>query len=302
MFYNLRKKLMKKIFDFRTNEIRNKSQITLEPESGFVILSQLCDPDINMYLVALTSFTSFMKPKKVVVISDKLTDQNKAVLREHVQDIEIMPIENYRENKLPTGGTWERLIAIQRYSAESYVVQMDADIVVLDYPHEVADAIKDNVNFTMTSKIGFEKMSFINASYLVWERTMKHVQNLAEKAFRECRNPEERLYIRGCSGFTGFAKGSFDIESLIEFSQEIEAKIGKDKWYEWGSEQVSSNYIVANSPHSVILPYEKYIFYEPGINEENIKVYHFIGTHRFKRGVYIRNAKRIIDKSIKEVL
>jgi len=297
MFFMLRKKLKKRYFNYKTSEIRKKASISIDPSSNFTLLTQLCDPDINMYLLALSSFCKHMTPKAIVVISDNLSDENLQILREHVQNINILPIEESRVKELPTGGTWERLIGIQKQSENSYVIQMDADILVLSKPDEVIDAVNRNLSFTMTSKLGFEKMSFINASYLVWERTRDHVQNIAEKAFRECKDPENRLYIRGCSGFAGFAKGSFELSKLIEFSHEVEGKIGKAKWHEWGSEQISSNYIVANSPDSIILPYENYPFYEPGINENNAKVLHFIGTHRFKKGRYIKLSKEII-KSI----
>ena len=138
-------------------------------------------------------------------------------------------------------------------------------------------------------------MNFLNASYLVWERQSKHVQNEAEKALRRCNDPEGRYYIRACAGFTGFAKQDSPINKIREFSAEVEERVGREKWREWGSEQVASNYLFANSPGSVILPYEQYPFYEPGIDESNVKLMHFIGTHRFKKGRYAALALDVID-------
>lgn len=90
-------------------------------------------------------------------------------------------------------------------------------------------------------------------------RTFKgdHVQNLAEQQFCKLRNYKKLRYLRGCSGFAGFSKGSFSRSNVEEFSEEMEGVLGKI-WLNWGSEQVTSNFIIANSPNACVLPYPKY--------------------------------------------
>jgi glycosyltransferase involved in cell wall biosynthesis len=295
VFYNLRKKINRWRFDGQTYSVKEKVRIKTDPQADFVLVTQLCDSDVNMYLIALSSFCRYLKPNLIIVVSDGLTDDSQETLRGCIEGLKIVPVESFRHDDLPAGGTWERLNCILRHIEDSYVVQMDADIITLSYPDEVAQSIEQGRSFTITSRLGFEKMSFVNASYLVWERESRHVQNEAEKVFKQCNNAEKRLYIRGCSGFSGFAKGSSSLQSLIEFSKEMDRRIGRDKWREWGSEQVASNYIIANSENSVILPFDSYPFFEPGLDESKAKLIHFIGTHRYKNGRYIALARQIID-------
>lgn len=274
--------------------IRKKAHIETDVESNFCLATLLCDPDVNMYLLSVASFCRFIKPKQITVVSDKLSEENCNVLRKCIPDILIVNAEEYRETELPVGGCWERFTYIMRNICENYMVQLDADILTIKRPDEVIDAISRNVSFSLTTKLGFEKMSFVNASYLVWERKSKHIQNEAEKVLKDCDNAENRRYIRACAGFAGYAKNSFNIDQVIGFSREIESKIGREKWSEWGSEQVTSNYIIANSNDSVILPYNYYPFYEPGIDETDVKLFHFIGTHRFKKKRYLNLARNLI--------
>lgn len=295
MFYNLRKKINRVRFDAQTAPIREKVRIGVDPRASFKIVTQLCDTDVNMYLVAISSFCRYLKPSSIIVVSDGLSDESQNVLKRCIDGLEIVAVDMFRHGGLPKGGTWERLVCILKHIEESYVVQMDADIITLAYPDEVAQAIQQGRSFTITSRLGFEKMTFMNASYLVWERESKHVQNEAEKAFRCCDNAENRLYVRGCSGFAGFAKGSSSLQTLIDFSKEMDEKIGQAKWREWGSEQVASNYIIANSENSLILPFENYPFFEPGIDESRAKLIHFIGTHRYKKGRYLASARQLIE-------
>lgn len=103
-----------------------------------------------------------------------------------------------------------------------------------------------------------------------------------------------RHYVRGCSGFAGFAPSSITIEDIQSFSSAMENLLGPAKWSEWGSEQVTSNYLVANQPGANILPIDTYPFWKNGKNISNARLIHFFGTHRFESGQYIKSAKDII--------
>lgn len=69
------------------------------------------------------------------------------------------------------------------------------------------------------------------------------------------------------------------------------------RWSEWGTEQVSSNYVVANSPDARVLPYPKYACFDLDMDPERSAFLHFIGTHRFERGVYAALANRVIGSA-----
>lgn len=295
MLFNMRRELNQKLFNFMTASVRNKLRVKVNIDSNFVILTQLCSSDINMYLVAMASFCKYLKPKSVVVVADRLTVDETALLVSCVEGLTIIPIADATSPDLPKGGCWERLITIHRLLSDSYVVQLDADTVTLNYLAEVAAAINENRSFTLATKMGYEKWTLAETSDKVVEINGGHVQLLAEKSFSKMVEADTRLYVRGCAGFAGYGKNSATLDSLIKFSSEIEGIIGKGGWHQWGSEQVASNYVVANVPGSVILPFDKYPYYEVGLSLNTPKFLHFIGGSRYKRGVYIMLSRKIIS-------
>ena len=125
-----------------------------------------------------------------------------------------------------------------------------------------------------------------------------HVQMLAEAHFSKLDGSENLRYVRGCAGFSGFPKESFNKQFIIDFSTKMEKEIGS-KWHEWGSEQVMSNVVVANLDKADVLPHPKYS------DCNNMKLpdtcfIHFIGECRFKRSIYAKLAQNEIRKLISE--
>ena len=78
------------------------------------------------------------------------------------------------------------------------------------------------------------------------------------------------------------------------FSQEAERLLGADYWAEWGSEQVTSNFVVANEPEARLLPYDRYLNFWNEPVSEGAGLVHFIGTYRYHRGAYLAAARRAI--------
>ena len=103
-------------------------------------------------------------------------------------------------------------------------------------------------------------------------------------------------YVRGSAAFAGFAAGSFSLSKLEKFSQQMNEIIGED-WTKWGTEQVTSNFLVANSSQSKMMPFPKYAGYHPphNISYKNSHFIHFYGSHRWKNGLYIENARNFVD-------
>ena len=296
MFYNLRKKINRNIYDYSVRDIRDCVHISTDENSNFTLLTQLCPPDVNMYLVAVSSFCQFLKPKKIVIVSDRLSDDDLHLLHACIEDLVVVPVAQALHPKLPTGGCWERLISVHNFLADSYVVQLDADTITLKYPQDVADAIKQNRSFTLTTKMGVDKWTLAETSKRLESVESEHVQVSIEKAFVEMVDSDTRLYIRGCAGFAGFARGSTTVQKLVEFSQEAEALVGAEKWFQWGSEQVASNFVVANSENSIILPFSLYPYYEPGVDLESPCFLHFIGDYRYEKGKYIALSRKVIGE------
>ena len=59
-------------------------------------------------------------------------------------------------------------------------------------------------------------------------------------------------------------------------------------WREWGSEQVASNYVIANDPGPLQLPYDHYVNHWSEPLPADPAFVHFIGTYRFRNGNYSR--------------
>lgn len=58
----------------------------------------------------------------------------------------------------------------------------------------------------------------------------------------------------------------------------------------WGTEQRASNFVTANSPRPVVLPFPAYSCFFPGGPRAEAKYLHFIGSHRFDEDFYGRHA------------
>ncbi len=82
---------------------------------------------------------------------------------------------------------------------------------------------------------------------------------------------------------------------MLDFSRRMGGKFG-DRWSEWGTEQVTSNYVASNMPGTRALPYPKYA--TPDEATAETAFFHFIGSMRFinnKYEVTSRQAIRLIS-------
>jgi hypothetical protein len=126
--------------------------------------------------------------------------------------------------------------------------------------------------------------------------TPPHIQLVAEANFNKLKRFNELRYVRGCAGFSGFAKGSFSRDFVEEISSQMSDALG-DRWQEWGSEQVMSNIVVANTPDCRVLPHPKYSDCIKMRLPETVFI-HFIGSCRFNNGNYARLGKVLIQELV----
>jgi hypothetical protein len=200
----------------------------------------------------------------------------------------------------PRGNCWERLIAILGQRGTDYVIQLDSDIVVTGPIPEIISAITENRSFTLGGDALAAKNGFVTVAQLVQQNYAEgpptgHVQHQAECNFAALPNADTRRYIRGCAGFAGFARGPSGREMLNDFSQRLESIIG-EKWHEWGSEQIASNYVIANDTAPIVLPYDRYLNHWETPPPASARLIHFIGTHRYDRGNYSRSTRDAIAR------
>jgi hypothetical protein len=258
---------------------------------GPVFLSMLCHRDLNMYLTSFKSAYRQVACGRAVIVDDgSLTADDRAVLNHHIPELDFIDIAAVDRGPCPAGGTWERLLTVVDLSADDYVIQLDADCVTAGPIHEVVDAYRANRAFTLAGEATTVLTSALTASR---RDTHRHIQAAAEIALGGLPDAASVKYVRGCSGFTGFPRGVAKREDLYKFSEFMAAKLGK-RWTEWGTEQFSSNFLLANCPNVLILPWDKYMSYW-GEPVEGVAFYHFIGTYRYHGGVYTRVAKQAIQ-------
>ena len=252
----------------------------------FVLLSMVHTRDVTPYLVAVKSFVHFINPERIVVVCDpSITDADRAVFRQHVPHIELRHADEFTHPDMPRGGTWERLFAIAGLAREHYVVQLDADTVTVQPMPEVLEAIRAGVGFVIgeASDTPIRLLPAVRENALPWMWAGAHIQGVAETEMVNVGLPQNAHYIRGCSGFTGFPRSDAMQDTMIDFSRRMMGKLGED-WRRWGTEQVTSNYLVSNANGTQPLPFPKYG--TPDLATTDTAFFHFIGSMRFINGKY----------------
>ena len=81
---------------------------------------------------------------------------------------------------------------------------------------------------------------------------------------------------------------AYDLHTLVRrLDREADRLLGRPKWSEWGSEQVTSSAVIANDPGAVPLPYDRYTnFWNRPVGPE-VAFAHFIGTYRYHGSAYL---------------
>ena len=251
--------------------------------------------DTAAYLLALLSFARYARPARVVVVADaSMTAADLDALRRLVPHIEIRRVDEFHAPGLPRGGCWERLTAITEYVREGYVIQLDADTVALARPDEVLAAVAGGHGFVLGERRGQQLCTLDEASAYAtqWQPPGLHVQALAEQLLPRAAIDGKR-YVRGCAAFTGFPRTADLKLRLVAFSQQMRELCG-ERWSEWGTEQVASNYLAANLDGTTVLPFPSYG--TPDALGPNAKFVHFIGSQRFETGHYARVAQQVIHE------
>lgn len=296
MIDRLKKRFGRAWFNLVAGGIFNTPPVKCNPDSNILIVSQLYHPDMTMYLLAVKSFARFVTPRGFVVVDDGLLEEDKRILSEHLSAIRFVPSQDVHVGVCPAGGCWERILTLSEENQLHYVIQLDSDTLTISEPTEVLQCLERDRTFTLGTNTGRQAIGLSEASKFARGKASDHVQNHAERALENYPGHENLKYVRGCAGFTGFSKGELSREKIEEFSSQMEKLVGKEKWREWGSEQVTSNFIAANAADVLVLPVERYPFWAPEIDISQAALVHFFGTYRFSGGMYLRQAKRIIKQ------
>lgn len=288
-------------------KVRKTKPVSFVYDPNVVVVSQVYSQGLDMALLALKSFMLKLGRGRIEIIDDgSLTEHDKFVLNKHLDHLSIVHIKDIPLGKCPEGGTWERLVHILELSKSAYVIQVDTDTLTVGPIPEIYQNILSNKAFTIGGPDWPAPAPVEYVSHVASTSNLEHVQIKSEKKLDEVSSIPLMQYCRGCSALTGFPKSVVKFEQLEAFSCEMEVKIGSKTWREWGTEQVSSNVMVSLCPGVSVLPWPKYLnhgfpFLPAGAKSYRdylgvSSVLHFIGTHRFKNGVYRKLAALVIKE------
>lgn len=266
-------------------------------DDGVVLFSMIGTRVVLPYLVAVKSLHHWLQAGRIVILDDgTLTDRDKELLAYHCDSPRIIHIGTVDTSPCPVGNIWERLLTLLSIRRDDYVIQLDSDTVTLGPVPEVQEAIKTGRNFTLRGEVGAELLSFVETAALQKGKQSDHVQSTIEARMDELSLPdmETARYVRGCAGFAGFARSADGRGMAERFSVAADALLGREKWSEWGSEQVTSNLVVASSDDPLLLPYDRYMNHWDAPIPDGASFAHFIGTYRYSGGEYTKATRHAI--------
>lgn len=266
---------------------------------GVILFSMIGTAVVLPYLVAVKSLHARLRRGRIMLLDDgTLTKDDKVILDHHCGNPEIFTFADIDTAPCPTGNCWERLLAILDLRRDHYVIQLDSDTVTLGPVPEIEAAIANNRSFTLGGGIEDVAHGFMTIPQMIREiypegPIYPHIQSVIESALRDMSGAEDLKYIRGCAGFSGFAKSTSGRAMAERFAVDAGRIVG-DRFSEWGSEQVASNFVVANDPDPIQLPYDRYTNHWEEPLPSNPAFIHYIGTYRYDRGSYVASTEHAI--------
>jgi hypothetical protein len=268
----------------------------IAPDGAYIAVTQVCKRDLYMYLLAAKSFFRFVPPAAIYALNDGSLDAaDRDLIRSHLPDIRFVEITEIDAAPCPKGGCWERLALVIDLVRKGYVIQLDCDTLTLRSPAKLMELVASGTNFTQGTFLGKKilPMREFAESLPPLTSSESHVQVVAEANFRRMQGIDDLKYVRGCAGFAGFARDSVKHSDMVAFSTELEELIGAEKWHQWGSEQLTSNLLVANASKAEVLPVPEYFYFQANTNPAESTVLHFMGPERFYRGRYGKLGRQV---------
>jgi hypothetical protein len=266
---------------------------------GLVLFSMIGTAVLLPYLVAVKSLWRQLGRGRVAILDDgTLTASDRALLAHHCGDPELIRIDRVDTGPFPAGGCWERLLTILDRRGSEYWVQLDSDTVTLGPVDEVADAIGRNRSFMLLggreSEAGPEPLAGFAGRVYPNGPDDGHIQSRIESRLAALPAGPGWRYVRGCAGFAGFAAKGSGRPLAEAFRAQMEKLVEADV-ATWGTEQVASNFQLANDPQAAVLPYARYLNYWGEPWGADAAFVHFVGTHRHHDGAYLSASRAAIE-------
>ncbi|MCG8566764.1 MAG: hypothetical protein MI747_16965 [Desulfobacterales bacterium] len=306
MFYNIRHQILYTKFNLLTAGILNTPPMESVDESHarFSIHTTVCKRDLQLYLLAIKSFISFVKGGCIHVHSDgSLEERDQELLRSHIPGICIITPEEAaqraKEHLSPflqkVRGYYISLASqldMILWSKTDYHIKMDCDILTLNSPEFILQWLKEGTS------------PFIISDHITEKKTPPktlpqnaHIQ--AQMEYHQPRIAKGTGFRFGntlglCSGFFGW-KNHLKLNEIELFLSSC-SNMGFDM-SQWGSEQVVTTWLLT-AHDGVRLPMEKYFNLHPPAFHliDQATLIHFIGSNRFKNNWYIDKSKQVIAR------
>lgn len=271
---------------------------------GPIIFSMIGTATVLPYLVAVKSLRHWLGSGRIVLLDDgTLTDADKAVLHHHCRAPPILSASLIAHQGTPKGGCWERLLTLLDLAQSAYVIQLDSDTLTLGPVPEVQAALKAGRAFTLCGGPDSAFMPVEQAARqarAAMTGASAHIQSSAEAVLDQmaCAPSGRSLYVRGCAAFAGFPPRQISSDDARAFSRAAEQLLGA-RWHEWGSEQVTSNFLIANAPDPVLLRAPDYDNHWRQ-DMTTARFAHFPGTHRYAAGQYEALVRQVVARLLQE--
>jgi hypothetical protein len=260
-------------------------------DDGVVLFSMMGTRVLFPYLVAVKSLWNQLRRGRVVIMDDgTLTPADRAILAHHCGDPEIIPISSVDVGEFPHGGTWERFLTNLDRRRHDYWIQLDSDTVTLGPVPEIAAAIDAARSFILIagedSEVGAPPATELARLLYPDGPQDGHVQVRFESRLGLLGPECPWRYARGCSGFAGFAPGGEGRPRAAAFLGILKQLVGETDVTRWGTEQIASNFHLANEADPVILSARRYVNHWGRGWDTDAAFVHFVGTHRYTRHAY----------------
>lgn len=290
MLYRLRREWQVRRFNSAIGAVLATPPIPVVP-APLTIVSMVTETDLPMYLLCMKAFYRRLGRGNLVAIIPRATPEAaKDTLRRHLPGIAFQNIEEIEVGACQRGGCWERLLYILGRAAGEYVLQVDSDVLAIAPALEEIEAnIRAGRPFTLVDGVR-QIRTMREIAEAAHRMDTDYVGVVAERSFERYPANETLRYVRGSAALAGFAPGGTSRAEVEAFHARMQDLVGP-RWREWGTEQCASNFAIANSPGAVLLPHPAYTSFFPGGPRENVKLFHFMGTHRFEEGVFVRHGR-----------
>ena len=296
MLYRFRKSLATRRFARLTQAVLDTPPMPVVPGPA-TFVSMVANHDVQMYVLSMKSVYRRVGRGQLLAIVDRdMPADARSSLRAHFPGIEFQVLEDIDVGVCQRGGTWERLVHLLDRTRDGYVVQVDCDTLAYGADvAEVVDCIAANRAFTLGGGSGVGIVTLEAAAGQARAEPHRYVGIAAEALLDQLPRPAEQRYVRGSSGFAGFAKGGFNRAALEDFHARM-ACLLPSRWQEWGTEQCASNFAVANTPGACVLPGPKYWNFDRRHDTSQSSFLHFIGSNRFDDDRFAQLGQREIAK------